>query len=129
MSEPIQIQGLGPLTQPHSEPPFHKGLKAGTIVSCLATVLTAQFLAGDCLDILVARYRPRYRLGLASGKSKRKPTIDKQDFGFSLHVARPDRLGLRCSNDWLLCGALLVGELVSANNITLLRVSGSPSNL
>ena len=44
MSELIQIQGLGPLTQPHSEPPFHKVLKAGTIVSCLATVLTAQFL-------------------------------------------------------------------------------------
>ena len=42
MSELIQIQGLGPLTQPQPERPLLKILKVGTIVSCLATVLTAQ---------------------------------------------------------------------------------------
>ena len=82
MSELIQIQGLGPLTQPHSEPPFHKGLKAGTIVSCLATVLTAQFLPA----IAWIFWWLAIGLGTAwawQAGSQWKPTIDKQDFGFS----------------------------------------------
>ena len=47
----------------------------------------------------------------------------------AFHIARSHRLVLCCGDDWVLCSALLVGELVSPDNITSQKSLGFPEPL